>query len=88
MWQTTVGCHHRHGFTVAVVGAAAEDPRGGGVTGLAGFMAEGFFTPLFLLPAAWHLRAQLKKWDVNDPASALATFKSNRDFGLLVLAGV
>ena len=55
---------------------------------LAGFMAEGFFTPLFLLPAAWHLRAQLKKWDVNDPASALATFKSNRDFGLLVLAGV
>jgi len=39
---------------------------------------------LLVLPAA-HLVWQLKRWDENDPVSSLSVFKSNRDFGLLML---
>ncbi|WP_435640937.1 4-hydroxybenzoate octaprenyltransferase [Micavibrio aeruginosavorus] len=45
----------------------------------------GFVT---LIPAAMHLAWQVKDWDMNDPASSLKFFRSNRDFGLLVLAAV
>ncbi|AGH97093.1 4-hydroxybenzoate octaprenyltransferase [Micavibrio aeruginosavorus] len=41
-----------------------------------------------LIPAAMHLAWQVKAWDMNDPASSLKFFRSNRDFGLLVLAAV
>lgn len=40
---------------------------------------------LLSAPAA-HLFRQLRRWDMNDPASSLSIFRSNRDFGLLVLA--
>lgn len=43
---------------------------------------------LFLLPAGAHLVWQLKNWNLDDVESSLRIFKSNRDFGLLVLAGL
>lgn len=54
-------------------------------------MALGFLTGgvglsgLLLLAAAAHLAWQVKAWDMNDPASSLKFFKSNRDFGLILL---
>ena len=42
----------------------------------------------FLLPAAAHLFLQLKNWNGDDAVSALRTFKSNRSYGLIVLAGL
>lgn len=39
---------------------------------------------LMLLPIA-HMTWQLQRWDMNDPQSSLRIFKSNRDFGLLLL---
>ena len=48
------------------------------------FAAQGWFLPLFLVPAGLHLAWQIKSWDMNDAGSALKLFKSNRDFGLLV----
>jgi 4-hydroxybenzoate polyprenyltransferase len=41
---------------------------------------------LFLLPALLHLIWQMASWNPGNPTSSLKTFKSNRDFGLLVLA--
>lgn len=41
----------------------------------------------FMVPAGSHFFWQLRRWDMNDPASSLAMFKSNRNFGLLVLLG-
>ena len=38
-----------------------------------------------LLAGAAHLAWQVRSWDMNDPASSLLIFKSNRDFGLLML---
>ncbi len=35
-----------------------------------------------------HLAWQLYQWDIDDPESALETFKSNRDLGLIILAVV
>lgn len=40
---------------------------------------------VLLLPAAGHLYWQIKNWDMNDPASSLRIFKSNKDFGILIL---
>ncbi len=40
---------------------------------------------LLLLAGAVHLAWQVQRWDINDPASSLRMFKSNRDFGLLML---
>ncbi len=42
------------------------------------------FLPLLLLPAA-HAAWQIKRWDMDDASSSLAVFRSNRDYGLLVL---
>ena len=46
------------------------------------------YSIVFLVPAAAHLFFQLKSWSVEDAPSALRTFKSNRDYGFLVLAGL
>lgn len=42
----------------------------------------------FLIPAALHLTWQLYAWKPDDAASSLRVFKSNRDFGILVLLGL
>ncbi len=42
-------------------------------------------TPVFIVPLVAHALWQLRGWHMNDPGSCLAAFKSNRDFGLLVL---
>ncbi len=57
--------------------------------GLAGWRAGlgiGFYA--IWLVAGWHLWRQLRHVDFADGASCLATFRSNRDFGLIVLAAV
>lgn len=41
-------------------------------------------TGLLLLPAG-HLVWQIRGWDMNDPENSLRIFKSNQDFGMLVL---
>lgn len=41
-----------------------------------------------LLAGLAHMVWQLKNWDRADPASALKVFRSNRDFGLLILLAV
>ena len=41
-------------------------------------------TPWMILPVA-HFAWQVYAWDMNDPASSLKFFKSNRDAGLLIL---
>lgn len=38
-----------------------------------------------LAAVAAHLFWQIGRWDMDDPASSLAVFKSNRDLGFLVL---
>ena len=38
-----------------------------------------------MLAGAAHLAWQVRSWNMNDPASSLRIFKSNRDFGLLML---
>lgn len=43
---------------------------------------------LFLIPAALHLAWQLRAWKPDDAESSLRVFKSNRDFGILVLLGL
>jgi len=50
---------------------------GGGLIALAGVLAFAF-----------HLSWQVRKIDVNDPALCLALFRSNRDAGLLLFAGL
>ncbi len=47
------------------------------------FAASGF--NLFLCIPATHLVWQMKTWNTEDAASALRMFRSNRDFGILVL---
>lgn len=44
-------------------------------------------TPWMLIPAA-HFAWQIYAWDMDDPASSLKFFKSNRDAGLLILAAI
>lgn len=56
---------------------------------MAGAMVwPGPVTVWLLLPGAAHLAWQIVRWDLSDPGSALRLFKSNRDFGLLMLAGM
>lgn len=55
--------------------------------GLAGLAATGSSVIfLFLIPVAVHFGWQVKYWYINDPASSLRMFKSNRTAGLLALA--
>lgn len=39
----------------------------------------------FLALGAFQLMWQVRLWDIDDPASSLAVFRSNRDFGLILL---
>jgi len=53
---------------------------------LASMLAEsGLISLALLVLPAIHLFRQILEWDVDDPYSALMIFKSNRNFGLLVL---
>lgn len=45
------------------------------------------FYPALLLPAS-HAAWQLGTWEMDDPANCLMRFRSNRDFGLFVLAAI
>ena len=56
---------------------------------MAGFLA-GLSWPFYLGLAlgALHLAWQTKTVDITDPRNCLTKFKSNRDFGLIVLAGI
>ena len=57
--------------------------------GLSGFLAGmgwGFY-PLLLI-AGGHLSWQVRTWSMDDPENCLQRFRSNRDFGLIVLVAV
>ena len=60
-----------------------------GLMGWAGFLA-GLGWPFYLSlgVGALHLVWQIKSLDITDPKNCLSRFKSNRDFGLIVLAGI
>lgn len=55
----------------------------------AGYLVE-LHWPFYVLLAAGavHLGWQVKQVDIGDPKDCLAKFKSNRDFGLIVFAGI
>ena len=46
----------------------------------------GWISIMMMVAAGGHLIWQVRTWDASDPASSLRIFKSNRDFGLIVLA--
>ncbi len=51
-----------------------------------GFLIAGVgLSGVLLLAAAAHLFWQVRTWNMNDPANSLRIFKSNRDFGLVLL---
>ena len=57
--------------------------------GIAGLMAHGGLIFLLgLIAFAVHLGWQVMRLDVNDPAHCLVLFKSNRDAGLILFAGM
>ena len=49
------------------------------------FSQAGLISYVFLLCVSGHLWWQLQMWDIDDPASSLKIFKSNRNYGLMVL---
>ena len=49
-------------------------------------LGAGFF--VLMVAVALHLAWQIRRLDINDGANCLATFKSNRDFGLITLAAI
>jgi 4-hydroxybenzoate polyprenyltransferase len=65
-------------YTITVILLAA--------TGLLANLAWPFYSGLTL--AAWQLAWQIKSVDIADPKNCLRRFKSNRDFGLILLAGI
>ncbi|HEX4408673.1 MAG TPA: 4-hydroxybenzoate octaprenyltransferase [Xanthobacteraceae bacterium] len=57
--------------------------------GAAGFLAGGSFAfALGLLAFALHLGWQIARLDISDPDNCLAVFKSDRDAGLILFAGL
>jgi len=57
--------------------------------GLAGYLAHaGWWFALGLLAFAAHLTWQVRRLDIADPALCLRLFKSNRDAGLILFAGM
>jgi len=57
--------------------------------GLAGYLAHaGWWFALGLLAFAAHLAWQVRSLDISDPALCLRLFKSNRDAGLILFAGM
>jgi 4-hydroxybenzoate polyprenyltransferase len=56
---------------------------------LAGWSAGGgWIFALGLLAFAAHLAWQIRRLDIDDPVNCLAVFKSNRDAGLILFAGL
>jgi 4-hydroxybenzoate polyprenyltransferase len=56
---------------------------------VAGWRAgSGIVFSLGLLAFAAHLSWQIRRLDINDPLNCLAVFKSNRDAGLILFAGI
>lgn len=53
-----------------------------------GLAGAGFAFHVVMAFAIMHMYRQVKDWDLSDPASSLNAFKSNRDFGLIVLAAM
>ena len=51
-------------------------------------LPTGLFSALGLIGFALHLRWQVKHLDIDDPARCLALFRSNRDAGLILFAGL
>lgn len=49
-------------------------------------ITAGVWGIIALIPAGIHLIRQIRAWNLNSQTSSLAIFRSNRDFGLLVLA--
>ena len=59
---------------------------GGFMLIVAGYLSAGAgWSLVFVIPAACQLLWQARTWNMNDPASSRLMFKSNRDFGLLML---
>jgi len=57
--------------------------------GIAGWLAgAGLVFALGLAAFALHLAWQVKRLDISDPALCLRIFKSNRDAGLILFAGM
>jgi 4-hydroxybenzoate polyprenyltransferase len=54
--------------------------------GVAVGLGAGFF--VLMVAVASHLAWQISRLDINDGANCLATFKSNRDLGLIMLAAI
>ena len=77
--------------TARKFGAASKTWVAGFYAGAFVLMALGFLiggvglSGVLLLAGAAHLVWQVRAWDMNDPASSLRFFKSNRDFGLILL---
>ena len=77
--------------TARKFGAASKKWVAGFYAGAFLLMALGFLiggvglSGVLLLAGAAHLAWQVKAWDINDPASSLKFFKSNRDFGFILL---
>jgi 4-hydroxybenzoate polyprenyltransferase len=65
-----------YGLAVILIGAAGFSARGGIVFGLT------------LLAFAAHLAWQIVRLDIGDPDNCLAVFKSDRDAGLILFAGL
>jgi 4-hydroxybenzoate polyprenyltransferase len=65
-----------YGLAVVLIGAAGFS-AGGGVTFALGLLAFGA-----------HLAWQVIRIDITDPDQCLASFKSNRDAGLILFAGM
>jgi 4-hydroxybenzoate polyprenyltransferase len=54
--------------------------------GLSAGMGGGFYVPM--IAAGLHLAWQIRRLEINDGENCLATFKSNRDLGLIVLVAI
>src|SRR5262249_7175135 len=65
-----------YALSVVLLAFAGWSAGAGGVVALA------------LLAFAGHLVGQIARLDINDPANCLAVFKSNRDAGLILFAGL
>jgi len=65
-------------YTITIILLAA--------TGLMANLAWPYYSGLTL--AAWQLAWQIRSVDIADPKNCLRRFKSNRDFGLILLAGI
>ena len=77
-----LGRYLRHGVTMAYLLAVLLIGAGGWLMMDVGVWMAGLAT------MAFHLVWQTRRLDANDPAGALTLFKSNRDAGLLLTAGM